>query len=177
MSATYFERTSRDLINFFDCSTPSPLCATEPFGYYANIERSLAHGVELIGSLKLTDTLTLTGNYTLTHAEDRSIGSSTYGNDLPRRPRNAANANLNYLWPFRLSTALVLRYSGPSFDDAANQIRLGGYVLVDFRASMPITTHFEIFGRVENLTDRHYEVAYQYGTPGRSAYIGARLSF
>jgi vitamin B12 transporter len=177
LSATYFERTSRDLINFFDCSTPSPLCATEPFGYYANIERSLARGAELIGSLKLTDTLTLTGNYTLTHAEDRSVGSSTYGNDLPRRPRNAANANLNYLWPFRLNTALVLRYSGPSFDDAANQIRLGGYVLVDVRASMPITTHLEIFGRVENLTDRHYEVAYQYGTPGRSAYVGARASF
>ena len=43
-SATYFQRASRDLIGFFDCFTPSPLCATEPFGYYENIARSFARG-------------------------------------------------------------------------------------------------------------------------------------
>lgn len=176
-SATYFQRSSRDLIDFFDCSTPSPLCATEPFGYYANIARSFAHGVELTSSLQATDQLSITGNYTWTDTEDRSLGSTTYGNELPRRPKNTANATVSYLWPFRLSTALALRYSGPSFDDAADQIRLGGYVLVDFRTSLPITDHLEMYARVENLTDRHYEVAYQYGTLGRSAYIGARATF
>jgi vitamin B12 transporter len=177
VSATYFERTSRDLINFFDCTTPSPLCATEPFGYYANIERSQARGVEVVGTLKATNQLSFTGNYTFTDAQDTSPGSATYGNQLPRRPQNAANATATYLWPFRLSTTLALRYSGPSYDDAANQIRLGGYVLLDFRASLPISERVELYGRVENLTDRHYETAYQYGTLGRSAYIGARVTF
>jgi vitamin B12 transporter len=177
VSAGYFQRTSNDLIGFFDCSTPSPLCATEPFGYYANIARSLAHGVELVGSLKPTDTLTITTNYTWTHTEDRSPGSSTYGNELPRRPGEAGNAALTYLWPMRLSTALALRYSGPSFDDAANQIRLGGYVLLDVRASLPVGKHFDAYARIENLTDHHYETAYQYGTLGRSAYIGGRATF
>jgi len=176
-SATYFERSSRDLINFFDCSTPSPLCATEPFGYYANISRTFAHGVELAGSLQATGQLSVTANYTLTDTEDRSPGSSTYGNELPRRPADTGNATVRYVWPFRLSTALALRYSGPSFDDAANQIRLGGYVLLDLRTSLPINDHLEMYARVENLTDRHYEVAYQYGTFGRSAYIGARAKF
>ena len=169
--------TSRDLINFFDCSTPSPLCATEPFGYYANIARSFARGVELVGSFKATDQLTITANYTWTDTQDRSPGSPTYGNKLPRRPEDAGNATVTYVWPVRLSTALALRYSGPSYDDAANQIRLGGYVLLDFRTSFPISNHFEMYARVENLTDRHYEVAYQYGTLGRSAYIGARGTF
>jgi vitamin B12 transporter len=177
LSATYFQRTSRDLIDFFDCTTPSPLCASEPFGYYANIERSRASGVELVGTLKATDRLTLTANYTLTHTEDQSAGSSTYGNELPRRPENAGNAALSYLWPARLSTALAVRYAGPSFDDAANQVRLGGYVLVDLRTSYPITERLEIYGRIENLTDRHYETAYQYGTLGRSGYLGARARF
>jgi vitamin B12 transporter len=176
-SATYFQRTSRDLIDFFDCFTPSPLCATEPFGYYANIARSTAHGVELDGSFKATAQLSITANYTWTDTEDRSPGASTYGNELPRRPADTANASISYLWPLRLSTDLALRYSAPSFDDAANQIRLGGYVLLDFRTSMPISDHLQIYARVENLTDRHYEVAYQYGTLGRSAYIGARTSF
>jgi len=176
-SATYFQRSSHDLINFFDCSTPSPLCATEPFGYYANIARSFAHGVELTGSLQAADRLSITGNYTWTATEDRSSGSATYGNELPRRPAHAGNATVSYLWPLRLSTALALRYAGPSFDDAANRIRLGGYVLLDFRTSLTVTDHLELYGRVENLTDRHYEVAYQYGTLGRSAYIGARATF
>jgi vitamin B12 transporter len=176
-SATYFRRTSNDLIGFFDCFTPSPLCATEPFGYYANIARSTAHGLELAGLLKATDQLSITANYTWTHTEDVSPGSSTYGNELPRRPAHAGNAAISYVWPFQLSTDLALRYSGPDFDDAANRIRLGGYVLLDFRTSLPVNDHLQIYARVENLTDHHYEVAYQYGTFGRSAYIGARASF
>jgi vitamin B12 transporter len=176
-SATYFRRTSRDLINFFDCSTPSPLCATEPLGYYANIARSFARGVELAGSLKATDRLSLTANYTWIDTEDVSPGSPVYGNELPRRPAETANATIHTVWPFRLSTDLALRYSAASFDDAANRIRLGGYVLVDFRTSLPVNDHLQIYARVENLTDRHYEVAYQYGTLGRSAYIGARARF
>jgi vitamin B12 transporter len=176
-SVTYFQRSSRDLINFFDCTTASPLCATEPFGYYANIARSSAHGIELAGSLEATEQLSITANYTLADTEDRSPGASTYGNELPRRPADTANASVSYLWPWRLSTDLALRYSAPSFDDAANEIRLGGYVLLDFRTSVPINDHLQVYARVENLTDRHYEVAYQYGTFGRSAYVGARASF
>jgi vitamin B12 transporter len=176
-SATYFQRTSNDLIGFFDCFTPSPLCATEPFGYYANIARSSAHGVELVGSLEATDQLSITGNFTWMKAEDRSPGAATYGNELPRRPGNTGNATLSYVWPLRLNTDLAVRYSGPSFDDAANQIRLGGYVLVDFRTSLPINDHLQVYARVENLTDHRYEVAYQYGTLGRSVYIGARTRF
>jgi vitamin B12 transporter len=177
LSATYFARTSRDLINFFDCSTPSPLCATEPFGYYANIAHSRASGVELVGTLKATSELSFTANYTYTDATDSSPGSTTYGNQLPRRPKQAGNFTASYAWPFKLNTSLALRYAGPSYDDAANQIRLGGYVLVDFRVSLPITDRTEIYGRVENLTDRHYETAFQYGTLGRSAYVGGRVTF
>jgi len=177
-SATFFQRTSRDLIGFFDCfSAPGPLCATEPYGYYANIARSRAHGIELAGSVRATEQLSFTANYTWTDTEDISPGSATYGNGLPRRPADAGNAAVSYLWAFRLTTDLALRYSAPSFDDAANEIRLGGYVLVDLRASLPINDHLQVYARVENLTDRHYEVAYQYGTLGRSAYIGARASF
>ncbi len=173
---TYFERSSRDLINFFDCTTPSPLCATEPFGYYANIERTKARGVELTGSLRPIDPLTLSLNYTHTQTEDQSPGSPTYGNELPRRPKDMGNAQVSYLWPVRLTTAVALRYAGRSYDDAANTIALGGYVLLDLRASWEIGSHLEIYGRIENLTDRHYETAYQYSELGRSAYIGARVT-
>ena len=99
VAATYFQRNSRDLINFFDCTTPSPLCATEPFGYYANIARTFAHGVELDGSLRRRSSCRITANYTLTDTEDHSPGSSTYGNELPRRPKDAGNAEVTYAGP------------------------------------------------------------------------------
>ena len=46
-----------------------------------------------------------------------------------------ANASVAYRWSIPLTTSVTLRYAGPSFDDAANDIKLGGYVLADLRAS------------------------------------------
>ena len=176
-SATYFERDSRDLINFFDCSTPSPLCATEPFGYYANIARTLARGVELVAGYNPTSELGVEINYTYTTALDRSPGAPTYGNDLPRRPRQMGNAALNYRTATGLCATLAARYSSRAFDDAANQVPLGGYVLLDVRMSYALREGLEIYGRVENVTDRHYETAYQYATLGRVGYFGVRAQF
>jgi vitamin B12 transporter len=179
LSATYFNRDSRDLIEFFDCTTPStqPLCATEPFGYYANVARASARGAELQAAVNPSDQLQLSANYTLTDAEDRSPGSATFGNQLPRRPKSSANAMATYRWPSRLSTSVGARYASRSFDDAANTIALGGYVLVDLRISYALGDRLELYGRVDNATGKHYETAYLYGTYGRVGFAGVRATF
>jgi vitamin B12 transporter len=176
VSATYFQRDSHDLINFFSCPAPSPLCTTEPQGFYANIARALARGVELQGAFNLSERLNLAANYTLTNAQDRSPGSPTYGEQLPNRPKNAANVSVIYRWPSLLSTTIAMRYSGPSFDDAITPVWLGGYVLWDLRVAYPLRERLEIYGRVENATNKHYETFYEYGTLGRSAYAGVRAT-
>ncbi len=176
MSATYFERYSRDLIEFFDCVALAG-CPNSFGGYYANIARAAAHGVELQSNFSATDKLMLTGNYTLTDTEDKSPGSATFGNDLPRRPKEQANLSANYRWTAPLSTNVAVRYAGPSYDDAANRIKLGGYVLVDLRVAYAVLDRLEVYARVENIADRHYETEYQYGTLGRVAYAGARATF
>jgi vitamin B12 transporter len=175
-SATYFKRSSRDLIDFFFCPSPQG-CPNPNGGYYANIDRALAHGVELQVTVTPTAELKLAANYTLTDTVDKSPGSATFGNSLPRRPKDAANASVTYRWPSLVSTSLAARYAGPSFDDSANQIELGGYVLLDVRASYPIRNGLEVYGRIENATGRHYETAYQYGTLSRVAYVGIRDTF
>jgi vitamin B12 transporter len=179
-SVTYFERRSRDLINFFDCFTPSPLCsqgAVDNGGYYANITRTYAQGIELEGSYLPAPSLTLTANLTWTDTADRSPGSATYGNELPRRPRYTGNAAVSWRAGARWTTSLDLRYSGASYDDAANAVALGGYVLLDARAAYAIRDGLEVYGRVENAGGRHYETVYQYGTPGRVGMLGVRISF
>jgi vitamin B12 transporter len=179
LSATYFNRDSRDLIEFFDCTTPSaqPLCATEPFGYYANVARASARGAELQAAVNPSDQLQLSANYTLTDAQDRSPGSATFGNQLPRRPKSAANAMATYRWPSHLSTSVGARYASRTFDDAANTIALGGYVLVDLRISYALGDRLELYGRVDNATGKHYETAYLYGTYGRVGFAGVRATF
>ena len=176
MSATYFQRFSRDLIEFFDCASLAG-CANPSGGYYANIARAAAHGVELQSTLSVTQNLTLAGNYTLTDTEDKSPGSATFGNELPRRPKDMGNVSAAYRWTAPLTTSVAARYAGPSYDDTANQIKLGGYVLVDLRAAYKVLDRLEVYARVENLTGKHYETEYQYGTLGRVAYAGVRATF
>lgn len=179
VQATYFGRKTKDLIEFISCyGVTTGGCATNTVGgYYANVDRAMAQGAEVEASWQATSRLQLSGNYTHDYDVDRSPGSLTYGLQLPRQPKNMANLSVSYLWPIRLTTTVALRYADRSYDDAANTIPLQSYTLWDLRASYPLRPHLEVYGRIENLTDKHYETAYQYGTLGRAAYAGVRYSF
>lgn len=171
LSATWFDRRTRNLVEFaFD-----PPRADRPYGYYQNVDRASARGLEAAAAAKF-GRVSFDANYTLTDAEDRSPGA-TFGNDLIRRPRNTAYASATYAWPFGLATTAAVTRVSHSFEDAANTIRLDGYTLVDLRAEMPVGHGLALFGRIENLTDETYETAYRYGTLGRSFYGGVRAKF
>jgi len=178
LSATYFKSTSHSLINFFSCpiTLVDPKCAVFG-GYYANIGETQAYGAEVQGAWHLNAATTLAVNYTYTHAIDKSAGATTYDAELPRRPKSIANLSLSHRWHSRWSSTLAVRYSGPSFDDAANSLRLSGYTVVDVRANYAISDRLEAYARIENLGGAHYETAYQYGTPGRAGYLGFRLTY
>ena len=182
--ATYFGRATHNLIEFVSCyGLTTGGCATNTVGgYYANVDRALAQGLELQARWKPTDRLDLSANYTLDDDEDRSPAAlnptgAAPGFQLSRRPKNTANVDAGYVWPIRLRTELAVRYAGASYDDDAHTILLKSYALVDLRASYPLSDQVELYGRIENLTDQHYETAYQYGTMGRAAYGGVRLRF
>ena len=177
VSATYFQSRSHDLIDFFDCSTPSPLCVTEPYGYYANIAATTAKGIELQTLWSISDQNVMSANYTYTDARNDAAGTGTFGNALARRPKQAANLSDSYHWSPTLSATVALRYAGRSYDDAANTIVLGGYVLADIRVSYAVSKSVDFYARIENVTDKHYETAYQYGTPGRVGALGVHASF
>jgi vitamin B12 transporter len=177
LSATYFQRYSRDLIEFFDCATTT-VCLNPSGGYYANIARAAAHGVELQAAFNPSAQLSLAANYTLTDTEDKSPGSPTYGQELIRRPKNAANASVTYRWSLPLTASVAARYAGPSFDNGPlGRIELGGYVLLDLRMTYALRDRLELYARVENATGKHYETVYQYGTLGRVGYAGVRATF
>jgi vitamin B12 transporter len=182
LSATYFQTHFTNLIEFENCPG-SPLCATlEPaggYGYYANVDRAKASGVELQAAATLTPALALAANYSHIKTEDETPGSATYGQQLYRRPEDAANVSLSYTWPHSLKTTVEARYGGPSLDQNFNvypveNVRLGGYTLLNLRISYPVTDKLELYARVDNATNKWYETVFQYGTWGRTAFAGLR---
>lgn len=181
--ATYYQRKTRDQIIFSSCAATStdPLCfvpgstTTRRQGYYANVSRAEAHGIEAAAALKLGG-LQLDGNYSWTLAEDRSSGAN-FGKWLPRRPRHTANGSASYDWAFGLTTGAAVRWSGKTFDNAANTTVLRAYTLVDLRAEYALSPSLRLIGRVENLFDETYSTAFRYNALGRVFYAGLRGRF
>jgi len=189
LAATWFTRSSSNLITFAYCpaSGPLPAACTVPgtmqprFGYYANLGAAQAHGLELSGKARRGHVFA-EGNYSLLVAEDRTPGSATYGQQLPRVPRHLANAEVGYDWAAvrglgGLTTSVALRTSGANLSDVYSMTELPGYVLADMRATWQLPSGLTLFGRVENIADKHYQTAAGYNSLGRVAYVGLRGRF
>ena len=179
VSATYFGRKTTNLIDFVSCfSAATPGCTPERlanFGFYDNVAKAEAEGVELQADWKPLDALQIAGNFTFDDDQDKS--GQALNDQLARRPKTTANLSATYVWPVRLSTTVAARYAGRSFDSDQSSVVLKSYTLVDLRASYPLREHLEVYGRIENLTDKSYETTYQYGALGRAAYGGVRVTF
>lgn len=178
LDAIVFRRDSQNLINFVSCIAPfTGICGGRPNGTYGNVARARAEGVELSATFNPVEAFSAQVNYTHVNAEDRSSGSSTFGKELARRPSETASAIVDYRWAFGLETGATLTHVGASFDNASNTRRVEGYDVVDLRVGYPLTGNIEVQGRIENLLDEQYETIFRYGTPGRSTYVGVRLSY
>ena len=93
-----------------------------------------------------------------------------------RRPRHALS--LGGEWRVNDAGAALgadLRWVSASYDDAANLVRLQPRVVLDLTARWPLNEAVELFGRVENLWDEDYQTTAGYASPGRGAFVGARL--
>ncbi|WP_017671498.1 TonB-dependent receptor [Blastomonas sp. AAP53] len=177
-SATYFRRTSDDLIIFISCPLPRiGICAGRPSGTYDNVSKARAEGVEIGLVMQPVDALRLQANYTYTNATNRSPGNANFGRQLVRRPQHSVTALIDYRWNFGLETGVTLTHVGANFDNASNSRKVEGYVLADLRASFPLTDRIDLYGRVENVFDERYETVFRYGSPGRAGYAGVRLRY
>lgn len=178
-SATWFRRDTRNLIAYVSCfSVTSPLCADGRFGFYDNVGKTRAEGVELELRADVSPTFRAQAVYTYDLARNLTVADANYGKALARRPRNALTLSADWTSPLAgLTFGADVRLVSDSFDDAGNRTRLDGYELTTLRASLPFGDFFELFGRVENLFDEKYQTSAGYGTWGRSAFIGARVRY
>jgi vitamin B12 transporter len=139
---------------------------------YVNIDSTLSTGVEADLEARLTDQLTVRANYAYTDAVDRSTGAR-----LIRVPEHAGSVSLEWTGK-RLSGALTLRAEGDQADSDPSTFLPAirpGFAVVNLSGAYKLTDRLELTGRVENLTDRHYQEALGYGEPRIAAYFGFRV--
>lgn len=174
LGATAFSRTTTNLIDYVSCfGSSASICGDGRFGYYQNVGRVRARGVETTVLLKPTDRLSFDANYSYLDAEDRGTGIP-----LLRRPAHSVSVSADWqALPDRLTLGATVQSVGNSFDNdylTFARTRLDGYSLVTLRAALDVGEHLEIYGRVENLFDEDYVTVSGYGTFGRAAFIGIR---
>ncbi len=171
-SVTYFERRTANQIDFFDCwGVTSTACSARAVqgGYYYNVDRSRAKGVEIELAGQITDRLALAVNYTnLTDAYRAN------GLQRARRPHDSANASLTWQVLEDLNLGLSVDYIGSRFDDAGHTAPLGDSGHLNLFAATTVGHGVELFGRIENLSDNKREPVAGYGAPGRALFGGIR---
>ena len=171
---TLFGRNTRNQIDFANCfATPTlPGCAAHPFGYYINLLRTRARGVETFVEYRPFTGLNLAANYTFNDADNRVSGTQ-----LLRRPKHSGNVSADWSNDrFSIGGSVQVVSKSRDVDFVTfSPTSLGGYTLLGLRGSVKLGDRFELFARVENLFDESYETVSGYGTIGRNAHAGVRV--
>jgi outer membrane receptor protein involved in Fe transport len=154
-----------------------------------NISNARARGVELVLSGRTTRGLEARVAYTGLDTEILSVDGQpgvapapfAPGEPLIRRPRHRAAADVAWVATGWNAFARLTARSGvldvdPSFGAFGGKLRAPGYWVADAGGSLRVTRHLEVFGRVHNLLDRHYEEALGFPALGRHALAGLRVA-
>lgn len=152
---TWFEQDTRNLISY-----------SSAVGGYENIQETEVKGVEVTGGFDLSSAFGIAASYTWLDAVDGA------GNRSVRLPKHAGEVELRYNPTARLSSALVVLHNGEERDTRGT---VDKWTRVDLSGSWQVGSTIELYARIENLLDEHYQQIYGYGTPGRSGHVGARL--
>ena len=172
---TYFNANLTDKIDGF-VATAKPGVFTA-----ANLPgESTRQGVEIAARTRLASNLTWGAAYTFTEARN------AVGEREVRRPPHAARTDLTYGFASgRGSANLAVIYNGSTEDIGfvlpffSPQLRVGlpPYWLVNAAASYKLEPGVEVFARVENLLDQHYQEAFGFDAAPLAAFAGVKLTF
>ena len=163
--ATWFKSDIDDLMQVvFDPSFNST---------YVNIDEADIRGVEAFIHTQPFESLAVRLDYTWTDAEDDNSGEQ-----LLRRPKHKLDLDVEYRPVPRASINLAVNYVSDNKDisrETSGTINGDNYVVLDVAAEYKLNKQWRIFGRIENLTDAHYEPADGFQEPDRGMFAGAEL--
>lgn len=137
------------------------------YGCYESVGRAVYEGITLAGAFKIGG-VRLSGS-----ADFQNPRDETTGKRLARRAPRHAFLEATTTWQ-KWDWGVQMQTSSYRFDDAANRKKLAGYTLWNVFASRSLGRDFTLLARLDNLTDKKYQLADTYGTAGRTFFVGLK---
>jgi len=160
-TATYFENRVEDLIEWSG-------------GMYTNLNgTSTFKGYEFSYQQNLFDSLMLNANYThLSSFEDED------GKDLARRAKENLKFGIDYYGVEKLHFGIFGEYVGTRYDKLDQKgAQTGRYTVANGVVNYDLTDSIQLYGKIDNITDKYYQTVDGYATSPRAWYAGLKASF
>lgn len=155
LNITYFSNWIKNLI------------AYEGIDFQAiNIAKVRTRGFE-IQHVYNVDKWTLKTNATIQRAYNQGTDV-----DLIRRPREKLSMALGYAHNKHTSSRFEILYSSDRLDGFGTLQTLPSYTIFNLATRIKVEDHLWFDARMDNITDKQYELARGFNTPDRSIFIG-----
>ncbi len=169
-------------VTYFDADLTSEISAAGfPSRPFNEVGKSTREGIEVAARTDLGAGLTLGAAYTYLNAKKPDDSEAI------RRPPHTGRVDVNYAFAQKGNVNFAVVYNGrqddfafrqlPFFATAQERVMLDSYWLATIAASYEFAHGVELFGRVENAFDDHYQDVYGFETAGIAAYAGVRLTY
>jgi outer membrane receptor protein involved in Fe transport len=158
---TAFWNEITDLVTNVTLSAPLPDCPTgTTCRQRQNLDLARVRGIEAELEFRPAKSWRVLATYVFldTRVAAASQQRSLEGLRLPQVPEHGITLAVRHENPAWVNAAVVTRYVGMQFEDDANTLPLGGYIVVDLLLSRPVARLGEIFLGVENLFNQAYAV-------------------
>lgn len=165
LSVVAYRNRVRDLIDYVSGPGPCVNGVGVYAGCYGNVGRARYAGLTLSGGTRV-GAVNLGAAWDVMRPKNEQTDMW-----LARRPRSRATVTADALWSgWRLGGEMQL--VGARYNDAANTQRLPGYALLNLTAERPVGRDWRLLARIDNATDRAYQLVQGYATAGRTVFVG-----
>lgn len=156
LNVTYFSNWIKNLIAYEGVNNFEAI----------NIGRARTKGLELQHAFS-QGKWTLNTNLTLQRATNE-----TTGQDLIRRPREKLGMTLSHAHSQHTNSRIEMLYSSSRLDGFGTLNKLPSYTLFNLATRFKVDNNLWLDARVDNLSNKQYELASGYNTPDRSVFVG-----
>jgi len=167
----YRQRLHDEIVDVFDF-------ASGLFSTANTHEISHRSGVEATLGWQVGNNLRLSANYAYLKATQPDDATMTQVHEL-RRPKHSGSIAADGT-AGKFTYGASIAYVGKHFDQRDtfpfDRVSLSSYWLADGRIAYAVRPGIEVFGRVSNALNQHYEDVFGYRTEPRAAYAGIKLS-
>lgn len=100
------------------------------------------------------------------------------GDTLARRPKHQVDAKTSYYITDDIDIGINAHYIGERYDAAAQSgAQTGKYIVANFVANAQLNRYATIYAKIDNITDKYYQLVDGYATAERSFFVGLHLKY